>query len=117
MQAERHLGAAGAFRNRFEDGDLRVITPRLLYLEILNVAARKWLWTEERLTELALMLPELQFGVIEPALDLPAKWASTGLTAHDACFVAVADQAGVPLIADDAEQSRLAPGVAVPLSG
>jgi predicted nucleic acid-binding protein len=113
---ESHVENALALRKRFEAGELRVLAPPLLWLEILNVAARRWRWTTARLEELAASLPELGFELIEPELVAVARWAATGLTAYDAAYVAVAEQAGVQLVTDDAEIVRTASEHAVALS-
>ncbi len=36
-----------------------------------------------------------------------ARWSGRGLTAYDASYVAVAEETGVPVIADDAEICRV----------
>lgn len=114
-RGERHLDAARALRDRFESGDLHVVVPPLSYLEVLNIAARKWGWDEARLDRTAAALSELRFEAVLPEIRSVARWASHGLTAYDASYVAVADRVGVPLITDDSELVRLAPEIAVAL--
>lgn len=113
---EEHLEAARELRERFEAGELRVLAPPLLWLEILNVAARRWRWTAAKMEQLAAALPGLGFELVEPELVGVARWASQGLTAYDAAYVAVAEQAGTLLVTDDAEVVRTAPDLTVPLS-
>jgi predicted nucleic acid-binding protein len=113
---EKHLEAARQLRGRFEAGELRVLAPPLLWLELLNVAARRWGWTQNRLQQLAAALPELGFELIEPDLAEVARWAAQCLTAYDAAYVAVAEQAGVGLITDDASILEAAPDLAIVLS-
>jgi predicted nucleic acid-binding protein len=114
-EGEDHVEAALELRERFEAGELRALAPPLLWLEILNVAARRWSWRAAQLGQLAAALPELGFEQIEPELPGIARWAANGLTAYDAAYVAVAEQAGVQLVTDDAEIVRTAPGLAVAL--
>jgi predicted nucleic acid-binding protein len=115
-EGEANAEAAKALRERFEAGALRVAAPPLLWLEILNVAARRWCWGGAQLDALAASLPELGFELIEPELEGIAEWAAEGLTAYDAAYVAVAEEAGIPLLTDDAEICKIAPAVAEPLS-
>jgi predicted nucleic acid-binding protein len=114
-EGEANAEAAKVLRGRFEAGELRVAAPPLLWLEILNVAARRWRWDGVQLDALAAALPELGFDLIEPELDAIAEWAAGGLTAYDAAYVAVAEEAGIPLLTDDAEICRVAASVAEPL--
>jgi len=115
-EGEKNVEAARRLRKRFEAGELRVLAPPLLWLEVLNVAARRWRWTEDRLARLANSLPELGFELLEPELSGVARWAADGLTAYDAAYVAVAEDVGVELITDDAEFVEIAPGLATALA-
>jgi predicted nucleic acid-binding protein len=116
-EGEGHVEAARRLRERFEAGDLRVVAPPLLWLEVLNVAARSWRLSAAQLDRLAAALPELGFELAEPDLAGVARWAADGLTAYDAAYVALAEQAGVRLITDDAEIVRTASELATPLAG
>lgn len=115
-EGEANVDAARRLRSQFEAGELRVLAPPLLWLEILNVAARRWRWSASQLDRLAASLPELGFEILEPELAVVADWAAEGLTAYDAAYVATAEVAGVALITDDAEICRVAPEVAEPLA-
>lgn len=115
-EGEAHAEAAGALRGDFEAGELRVIAPPLLWLEIINVAARRWRWDASRLEALASSLSELGFEFVEPEPEAIARWAGRGLTAYDAAYVAVAEETGAPVITDDAQICRLARGLAEPLA-
>lgn len=112
---EVHAEAAGALRGDFEAGELRVIAPPLLWLEIINVAARRWRWSSSQLELLASALAELGFELVEPEPEAIARWAGRGLTAYDAAYVAVAEETGAPVITDDAQICRLATGLSEPL--
>ena len=106
---ERHARAAQELREQFEAGNLRVLAPALLWLELINVAARSWRWSEPQLEELATSLPALGFELIEPELPSVARWTARGLTAYDATYVAVAELTGTQLISDDDQIVRAAP--------
>lgn len=112
---EVHAEAAGVLRRDFEIGELRVIAPPLLWLEIINVAARRWGWDSAQLEALAASLSELGFELVEPEPEAIARWAGRGLTAYDAAYVAVAEETGASVIADDAQICRLAAGLSEPL--
>ena len=114
-EGERHSEAAKELRERFEGGELRVAAPPLLLLEILNVAARRWGWSKKELDVLATSLLDLGFEQIEPELDRVAEWAGQGLTAYDAAYVAVAEEAGLTLVTDDAAICSIAGSIAEPL--
>lgn len=98
---ERHLDQARSLRKAFAAGELVVFAPPLLRLEIVNVAGRRWRWTESALVELATALDELGFELIEPELVRVAHWTARGLTAYDATYVAVAETSGTQLVTDD----------------
>lgn len=98
---ERHFGAARSLRTRFEAGELAVIVPSLLCLEIVNVAGRRWRWTEGPLVDLAVALDELGFEFAEPDLERVASWTARGLSAYDAAYVALAEARTITLITDD----------------
>jgi predicted nucleic acid-binding protein len=115
-QGEEHVEQARGLRAQFEAGDLQVLAPPLLWLEILNVAARRWSWTEAMLKQLADSLLKLGFEVIEPDLSTVAFWAARGLTAYDAAYVAVAEEADVQLISDDEQILGAAPQLTTALS-
>lgn len=55
--------------------------------------------------------------MLEPVLAGVSRWAAAGLKAYDATYVAVAEEAGVSLIADDAEILEVAADLASPLAG
>jgi predicted nucleic acid-binding protein len=98
---ERHLDSARALRAAFEAGQLNVLAPPLLRLEIVNVAGRRWQWGESALVDLAIALDELGFEFEEPDLPRVASWTARGLTAYDAAYVALAEARARRLITDD----------------
>ena len=48
----------------------------------------------------------------EPELDAVASWVARGLTAHDAVYVALAEERGLPLVSDDQAILETASGIA-----
>ena len=106
---------ASRLRDEFESGELTPLAPTLLYLEILNVAGRRWGWSTEELSDLAAALDDLPFVMIEPPLAAVATWVSRGLTAYDAAYLAVAEASGAPLITHDVTILRAAPELVEPL--
>ena len=106
---------ARKLRNDYEAGRLSVVVPALLFLELLNVASRRWRWTDEALLELAEALVDLSFEVIEPELQLVASWVARGLTAYDAAYVALAEERDLALVTDDETIIELAPEISSPL--
>jgi predicted nucleic acid-binding protein len=100
-EGERHLEPARSLRAVFETGELIVFAPPLLRLEIVNVAGRRWRFSEAALLELAEALDDLGFELLEPELARVAYWTARGLTAYDAAYVAVAEAHATRLITDD----------------
>ena len=99
---EQHLRQARALRAQFGRGELLITVPSLLFLELLNTAARRWRWDHPRLERLATSLNRIGFEVREPSLSAIARWAGRGLTAYDACYVALAEERqAVVITADD----------------
>jgi predicted nucleic acid-binding protein len=116
-EGERHVEPARALRAAFASGELLVFAPSLLLLEIVNVAGQRWGWEETALAELAASLDALGFELVEPDLLRVAVWTGRGLTAYDAAYVAVAENAEVELVTDDDRILEVALGTAIPLAG
>jgi predicted nucleic acid-binding protein len=108
---------ARKLRHDYEAGRLSVVVPALLFLELLNVAGRRWRWDEEALLELAEALGDLSFEVAEPELQLVASWVARGLTAYDAAYAALAEERDLTLVTDDQTIIELAPEISRPLVG
>jgi predicted nucleic acid-binding protein len=113
---ERHQAQALALGRAYEEGKLRVTSPRFLLLEVMNVAGRSWRRDGEELAEVAAMLDDLRFDLVDPPLADVARWTARGLSAYDAAYVAVAEAAGIELVTDDRAILDVAPGVARPLA-
>lgn len=92
-----------------------LLAPPLLYLEAVNVAARKWGWQEEALVELVHQLDRSGVVIEEPPLRGVARWAAQGLTAYDAAYVALAELNECRLVTADALILELAPAIATAL--
>jgi predicted nucleic acid-binding protein len=108
---EHNVDAARAVRAEFEAGAMLAFAPPLLFIEILNIAGRRWHMSAPQLEQLASKLPNLGLQLIEPDLSVLARWIIHGLTAYDAAYVAVAEQTGAGLITDDREILRIAPNL------
>lgn len=93
----------------------QLVVPPLLFLEVVNVAGRSWRWSETALDELVGELEEAGLDVVEPPLRSIASWTARGLTACDACYVAVAEALGCALVTTDDAVLEVAPGIAQPL--
>jgi predicted nucleic acid-binding protein len=106
---------ARGLRDAYRAGELIVAVPSLLFLELLNVAGRRWGWDEGALLDLAAALQDLRFEVAEPELASVAAWVGRGLTAYDAAYVALAEDRGTPLVSDDETILEVAPDIARPL--
>ena len=111
-QHESDLEQALRLRERMRGGLVTVVVPALLFLELLNAAARRWRWSESELRDMAQELAELPFVVGEPPLEAIARWASQGLSAYDASYVALAEQRGLTLVTTDEQIVAVAPAVA-----
>jgi len=93
-----------------------VTVPSLLFLDLLNVAGRRWSWDEANLHALAEALHALGFDVGEVELGTVAAWVARGLTAYDAAYVALAETRDVMLISDDDQILEVAASISSPLA-
>jgi len=108
---------ARQLRDDYRAGRLSVVVPSLLFLELLNVAGRRWQWEAEAVAELVEALGDLSFEVSEPELPSVGSWVSRGLTAYDAAYVALAERRQLALVTDDDAIIELAPGISRALVG
>jgi predicted nucleic acid-binding protein len=113
---EAHVEAARSYRSELKAGNLTVHVPPLLFLEIVNIAGRRWQWQRPELVELAYTLGDLGLVVREPPLAGVAEWTARGLTAYDASYVALADAESTKLVTADERLLAIAKEVAFPLS-
>jgi predicted nucleic acid-binding protein len=114
---EAHLVAARALRERYLRGELVISAPPLLFVELLNIAARRWGWDVGRLDKLAERMSAFGFRVQQPPLRRIAYWAGQGLTAYDACYVALAEELRSVVITADDLILAVAGGLATPVVG
>lgn len=89
-----------------------LIAPPLLYLEVLNVAGRRWRWHEEALLELLRQVGRTGLLIEEPPLHGITRWVAQGLTAYDASYVALAEAHECGLVTADAQILELASEIA-----
>lgn len=108
---------ARELRSDYQAGRLSVVVPSLFFLEILNVAGRRWRWDQEAVLELADALGDLSFRVGEPELQSVAAWVSRGLTAYDAVYVALAEERKLTVVTEESAIIDIAPGLCRPLVG
>ena len=113
---ERRVVEALALRTAFGSGEIGVIAPSLLPLELINIAGRKWHWDRAQLEALAHEIEELGFEFVEPDLRSVARLTAAGLTAYDAAYVAIADDHELQLVTDDERLVAVVPHVAVALA-
>lgn len=114
---EPHSAAARSLEAQYRRSELLVTVPHLFFLELINIAARRRAWSVERLTELGRVLGAAQFGIAQPPLERVAYWAGRGLTAYDACYVALAEARRTVVITADERILALAGDLAEPLGG
>lgn len=105
-------GSAQTLLERYEAGHLGVVAPPLLFLELLNIAGRRWRWAEAALSELAARLDGMFTDIVDPGLTRVALWTARGLTAYDATYVALAEERGIPLITHDRQILAVASEIA-----
>lgn len=110
------VDAARSLRAAFEAGELIVLAPSLLFLEIISVAGSCWRWQEAALGDLAVSLKALDFEQVEPDISRVARWTAQGLSAYDAAYVVIAEAARIELVTDDETILTVAPGIATPLA-
>ncbi len=115
-EGERKFEEARSLRKRYEKGEIIVTVPSLLFLELLNVAGRRWGWDEGALQDLAAALDDLGFDVGDADLATVAAWVTKGLTTYDAAYVALAESRKVELITDDDRILAVAKTLALPLA-
>ncbi len=114
-EGEAGFREATTVRSQYEAGGLLIVVPSLIFLEVINIAGRRWSWGESQLIDLAGALDDLGFDVAEPELESVAAWTARGLTAYDSAYVALAEARGVRLLTDDQQILDQAPDLALPL--
>lgn len=115
-EGEQHVQAALGLYSRFSRGELVVVVPQVLFLELLNAAARRWGWEVQRLERFAVDLEQLGLEVRQPSLARIAGWCDRGLSAYDACYVALAQERRTVVVTEDQRILAVAGGLAQPLA-
>ena len=113
---EPNVREARWLREQLGAGQLRVVVPSLLNLELMNIASRRWRLRRPELLEFADAIAELGFEVHEPRLRDVAAWTARGLTAYDSAYVAVAESESLKLVTADSGILASATAVAIALS-
>ncbi len=112
-EGEAGFSQARTVRGQYEAGGLLVVVPSQMFLEVVNIAGRRWLWEEpqmflemvniagrrwlweeSQLLELAGALADLGFDIGEPELRSVTAWTARGLSAYDSAYVALAEEHG-----------------------
>lgn len=105
-----------ALERRYRQGAFDVIVPSLLFLELLDTVARRWLWPARQIRPTAHWLLAAGFRVPEPPLSRAAHWAGNGLTAYDARYVALAEERRTVVITADERMLAVVGAHARPLA-
>jgi predicted nucleic acid-binding protein len=116
-EEEQDTAAARALEGQYLLGQIQVTVPYLLFLELINIAARRRAWPADRLIEMARDLLASRFGIGQPPLERVAYWAGRGLSAYDACYVALAQERRTVVITADERILAVAGQLAEPLAG
>jgi len=115
-EGESDVEAARKLKAEYEAGDLLVFVPPLLHIELINLAGRRWRFAEADLLELARALRNLRFTVQQPDLANVARWTARGLTAYDACYVALAEERRTTVVTADRQMLSVGGALAIALA-
>jgi predicted nucleic acid-binding protein len=106
-EAEEYVGSALSIQERKSLGDVEIIVPGLLFLEVLNAFLTKPDFTREDIAAVKESLIKMNMKIIRPdskllgqAIDIAVK---NSLTFYDALYIAVADAADAILYTEDGE--------------
>ncbi len=116
VEPERHVDEAVKLVEAGLNGSVGLVAPELLLLEVLNVATRRWRFTDAQVEIVARSLTDLPIDTHPVDIARAGSWTATGLSAYDSAYVAVAEDLGVTLYTDDAQIVELASEVARPIS-
>jgi predicted nucleic acid-binding protein len=115
-EREERTEAALRLRQAYEAGQLIVVVPPLLSIELLNVAARRWRVHPPHLFDLARTIIGYGFVTQQPDLENVARWTARGLTAYDASYVALAEERRTTVVTDDRQMVAVGSPIAIPLA-
>lgn len=107
-EGESDVEQARLLWDAYSAGTLLFAAPHLLQLEVLNSAARRWRWAPQLISSLAGDLASLRFEFRDPPVRSVAGWTLQGLTAYDACYVALAEELDTAVVTSDELILRLA---------
>ena len=113
---ENELDAALRLMREYEAGELIVCVPPLLHLELLGIARRRWAADEWQLVEFGRTMLDYGFLVQQPDLLAVGRWTARGLTAYDACDVALAEERRTTVVTADRQMASVAAPLAVALA-
>jgi len=105
-------GPARSLRTEYERGELTIVAPRSLPLEIVGATARATGWPADRLAKLAAELDRLGLELRDPPSTELAAWLARGLGGQDAAYAALASALDLPLVTLDEQLLRTASTVA-----
>jgi predicted nucleic acid-binding protein len=105
-------GLARSLRAEYERGELTIVAPRSLPLEILGATARVTSWPADRLASVAAELERLGLELQDPPSTEVAAWLARGLGGPDAGYAALASALDIPLVTLDEQLLRTASTVA-----
>lgn len=115
-EGEADVEEARALERQYRRGELQVTVPPLLFLELLNTAGRRWGWPPGQLGDMVGWLLAAGFRVHDPDLRRIAHWTGEGLTAYDACYVALAEERRTVVVTADERILAVAGALAEPLA-
>jgi len=101
-------GPARSLRAEYERGELTIVAPRSLPLEILGATARATGWPADHLAKIAAELDRLGLELQDPPATELAAWLARGLGGSDAAYAALASALDIPLVTTDEQLLRTA---------
>lgn len=101
--------ALDQLRAAVERGAALAFAPPLLWLELLNIAGRRWRFSGPELLATIADLDNLVSGLVHPDDAALVPWIERGLTSYEAVHVVAASEAGIPLVTRDEQLLDLAP--------
>lgn len=115
-EMEPHRAAAAAIRHTFERGELTLVAPSFLGLELVSTLGRRWAWPPGDLRDATIEFLGMGVSLEEPDLVSVVGWVERGLSAYDAAYLAVAERNRVPLVTADERVIAASDGIAVHLA-
>jgi predicted nucleic acid-binding protein len=110
-EAEQSVDVALAVLDRHLDGEVALIAPDIIVLEVINALARRGV-SESDLGAAARSLLELHVELVpvsELVIEAATLASEHGMTAYDAAFAALAVREGIALLTADRRLADVAP--------